>query len=830
MSLPVDDNVDPLRTNLRQVFGHAMFIASHEGASVEDPAPTMFRDFFLPGSVRTAVLRITSLGVFRAHLNGRRIGADELSPGWTDYRKRLTWSEYDVAELLRAGQNRCEVLLGNGWYRGRLGRPARQDLYGKDLALIARLTIVLDDLSEIEIVTDDRWGWCQSSLVKNDLYDGTVQDLRAREDCSVKGVHPVPVEVALERRIAPPVRVLEEIPAEIMGSPDGRAVVDVGRNVVGWLRVRIAAGDAERHVVVRHAEVLENGHLAVRPLRDAAATDDYLVPHRGGETVLEPIHTFHGFRYAQISGVPASEILDVSAIVIGSDLDEIGAWSSSDPLLNRLHDNIRNSARGNFVSIPTDCPQRDERLGWTADIQVFSPVANYLFNMKDFLISWLDDMSVSQSADGSIPVVVPDIYRRDSVATAGWGDAAVIVPWELYQETGDVGILHRYWTTARRWVARVDAAVDENGIWVDGHQYGDWLDPNAPPNRPAQAMTDPTLVATAYRARVLEIMHRWSLAIGDDEAAAELAAAAVHAQARFQDRFVTRRGFLTSESQAAYAIAIMFDLLDDGQRAQAGARLADLVRVTDFTVGTGFLGTPLLLSALSSTGHHHVAMRILRGERSPSWLYAVTQGATTVWERWDSMLPDGTVNPGEMTSFNHYAFGAVASWMHEELAGLRRDAPGWRSATITVPRWSDLSEVSTHHDGPAGRWSVHWSRSHAGALQLDVEVPVGASATLRDGTGETRLSPGRHVIRLGASGESGDRGPTLREFMDDEPSWSRVIDRVREIRPAWTRRDIADEALPYLNLPLSEFARIVGMSVPTAEERALRSALDQLLD
>ncbi|MDP9736802.1 family 78 glycoside hydrolase catalytic domain [Curtobacterium sp. 260] len=807
-------------------FGGAVAVTPDVVDSWDDPAPIISHEFELPDGVVSARLAVTSLGVHRTTVNGLRVGDDELGPGWTDYRSRLLWHEYDVAPLLVPGRNRIDALIGNGWYRGRLGRPARRDLYGPDLALLARLVVTMADGARIDVGTGPDWTWQDSELLRNDLYDGVVIDHRPTLERRGGRVRTVPIPARLERAPHPPVRVIDERAASWW--PHGEGVrVDVGANVVGWLRVEVEVDGPERAVVVRHAEVLEHDELATRPLRDAAATDVHLLPSGPHTLVLDPVHTFHGFRYAHISGLTSDEVRSVTTCVVSSDLEAVGSWDSSDELLNRLHENVRRSARGNFVSIPTDCPQRDERLGWTADIQVFAPTATYLFDVRAFLESWLDDVVAAQGPDGSVPVVVPDMYRRAGVATAGWGDAAVLVPWQLYCETGDVEILRRYEELARRWIARVDSAVDADGIWRDGHQYGDWLDPNAPSDRPAQAMTDPSLVATAYRVRVLGVFRQWVAALGRAEDAAATAARHREARDQFRDRFVTRRGFLTSETQAAYALAIVFDLLDDGQTAAAGARLSDLVRGTDFTVGTGFLGTPVLLEALSRTGHHDVAVRLLLGTRSPSWLHPVLQGATTIWERWDSLLPDGTVNPGEMTSFNHYAFGAVATWMHERLGGLRHRDPGWRTATVTVPHWSPLDHVRTAHDSVAGPWSVAWRRRPDGSIALDLTVPDGARAVIRDGERETVVGVGRHALLFESNGSSAlpSAGVTVRGAMDDETLWDRVVAILRVERPEWSRRDIAQQAQPYLDLPLPDLARIVGLSIPTRTEDAVREAL-----
>lgn len=578
-----------------------------------------------------------------------------------------------------------------------------------------------------------------------------------------------------------------------------------------------------------------DGQLQTTPLRDARAVDEYLLV-AGAETHLEPQFTFHGFRYARITGLTQHQLRRVEAHVVGSDIRRTGHFVTSDTLLNRLHDNTVWSLRGNFVSLPTDCPQRDERLGWTADIQVFTPTATYLYDVEALLNSWLEDLYAGQTADGSVPVVIPDVYRRPSVATAGWGDAVVVVPWELYQSSGDVRILRRAFPHMVRWIDRIRRSAGPDLVWSGGHQYGDWLDPAAPPNNPAAAMTDRDLVATAYFQRSTSITAEVAGILGHNVNHRQLSTLAEEIRRVFQDTFVTRGGRVTSETQTAYALAICFSLLDDDQVHAAGERLADLVRRSGHTIGTGFLGTPLVLDALTSTGHDQVALRLLRQTDCPSWLYPVTQGATTMWERWDSLMPDGQLNPGEMTSFNHYAFGAVADWMHRYLGGLTRLSPGWTRFRVTPPADSGLDFAETRLDSATGLIACRWEQNDD-HLKLDLQVPEGATAetVMPDGS-TTLLGPGHHQLTAHAGANTNGRTyaragiHTTRDAIDAPELWARVVRAVQDFRPQWSQADIAAAAWPYFDHPLPDLARCVGLSIPTDDEDDLRTRLESLVN
>ncbi|HEV2870520.1 MAG TPA: family 78 glycoside hydrolase catalytic domain, partial [Actinomycetota bacterium] len=501
------------------------------------------------------------------------------------------------------------------------------------LALLAQLEVTTADGAVHVLGTDASWTARESGVLADDLYDGQRTDLRP-----VTGGRSDAVEVVdgdLARLVAPdgpPVRVTEILPAvAVFTSPSGATLVDFGQNLVGWVRLRARDQAPGQEVVVRHAEVLEHGELGVRPLRSAKATDSYLLAG-GPLEVLEPSLTFHGFRYAEISGLPEVHVRDVEAVVVGSDLRRTGWFASSNPQLNRFHENVVWGMRGNFVDVPTDCPQRDERLGWTGDIQVFAPTASFLFDSAGFLRSWLADLVAEQRPDGSVPLVVPDVIESPLSTAAAWGDAATLVPWVLYQRTGDVGLLARQLPSMRAWVDYIAGLAGVDRLWTGGFQLGDWLDPTAPHDAPFEAQADPDVVATAYLARSAEVVGLAAAAVGDTDVTEKYARLAGEVRDAFAREFVTPGGRVLSDAPTVYALALEWALLPTGdQRHHAGDRLADLVRSFGFRISTGFVGTPLIMDALAGSGHLDVAYRLMLQTGCPSWLYAVTMGATTVW-------------------------------------------------------------------------------------------------------------------------------------------------------------------------------------------------------
>ena len=705
-----------------------------------NPAPYLRREFEIRPGIKSARLYITSLGLYETEINGQVVGDQVFSPGWTVYEERLRYQAFDVAALLNEGKNAIGAILGDGWFRGRIGfGGGRRNVYGKQLALLAQLEVQYEDGSSERIVTDDDWRASTGPILLSGIYDGETYDARLEhegwtmpgfDDSDWNGVQTVEWDLnALEAPLGPPVRHIERVsPVSVHMSPLGQTIVDFGQNLVGRLSIKVK-GPAGHTVTLRHAEVLENDELGTRPLRFAEATDRYIL--RGGETeTWEPHFTFHGFRYVEVNNWPGElNLNDLNAVVLHSDMERTGWFECSDPLLNQLHENVVWGMRGNFLDVPTDCPQRDERLGWTGDLQVFSPTASYLYDVSGLLQSWLRDLAVEQrKSGGRVPHVIPNILGQQASAAAAWADAATVVPWVLYQRFGDAKILADQFESMCTWVDYIASVAGESHLWDKGFQFGDWLDPTAPPDKPGKARTDKSIVASAYFVHSAELVAKIANVLGRANDQKKYHSLAGEARAAFAREYITPAGRIMNDAETAYALALTFDLLPtSGQRQHAGNRLVELVRESGFHIRTGFVGTPLICDALCSTGHYETAFRLLLQQECPSWLYPVAMGATTVWERWDSMLPDGSINPGQMTSFNHYAFGAVADWMHRTIGGLTPTEPGYRRMEIRPRPGGGLTYAQARHVSPYGLAECKW-KIEDGTFDLDIIIPANASA------------------------------------------------------------------------------------------------------
>ena len=724
------------------------------------PCPLLRREFDVRPGVTRARLYVTALGVYEMQLNGATVGDHVLAPGWTSYHHRLRYQTFDVTSLLREGRNAIGAILGDGWYRGRLGfGGGRRNIYGDRLALLAQLEIIYANGTMEQIITDETWRAVRGPVLSSDIYDGETYDARQERpgwssagynDHDWVGVRVIDRDfTTLVAPSGPPVRRTELLePVTITTSPSGRTIVDFGQNLVGRLRITVR-GQAGQTITLRHAEVLENGELCTRPLRTAQATDRYTLRGNGVET-WEPRFTFHGFRYAQVEGWPGTlRPDDLRAVVCHSDLERTGWFECSDPLINRLHENVVWSMRGNFLDVPTDCPQRDERLGWTGDILAFAPTACFLYDSAGFLTSWLADLAAEQTAEGVVPFVVPNILPMPPLPAAAWGDAAVFVPWVLYQRYGDAEILAARYESMCAWVNLVTNIAGEKRLWDTGFQFGDWLDPSAPADKPGAGRTDPHIVATAYFARSAELLGQIAGVLGRTEDATRYLQLAARIREAFDSEYVTPAGRVLSDSETAYALALQFGLLQNAeQRQHAGARLAALVRSSGYHISTGFVGTPLICDALCSAGEYDTAFHLLRQQGCPSWLYPVTMGATTIWERWDSLQPDGSVNPNQMTSFNHYALGAVADWLHRTVTGLAPAAPGYRHITVQPHPGGDLTSARAWHITPYGLAECRW-KIEGKQIEIAVVIPPNTTATV---TIPTRL--GRQITEGGVALES----------------------------------------------------------------------------
>ncbi|KUL92325.1 hypothetical protein ZTR_02415 [Talaromyces verruculosus] len=735
--------------------------------------PLLFRKAFeLPatfGPVQRARLYITAFGVYRAYLNGCRIGDHEMSPGWTSYRHRIAYQVFDVNSLIATeGSNVLSVEVAEGWYAGRLGFDGgKRHIYGDRLAVMAQLEV--DGLADgrFTVASDISWKCHPSPIVNSEIYNGETYDARAeRDDWNQHGPCYVDTDWGMVSVLdfprarlytpnAPPARITEMLaPQKIFTTPSGRIILDFGQNLVGKLLVWSLTLPVNATVSFIHAEVIEDdGELGTRPLRGAKCVDTVI---SSGQSLIDwsPKFTFHGFRFVQVDGwdprMEKSWKSNIQAQVIHTDFKRTGQFECSNMAVNQLHQNACWSMRGNFLSIPTDCPQRDERLGWTGDIQVFGPSATFLYDVIGMLSEWMEDVAYEQSDNNGVPpLVVPNILDHvwPSIPQAIWGDVVIILPWVLYLSSGDRDILYRQYPSMTSWL---DQGVrrGKDGLWdPEIWQLGDWLDPQAPPDEPGDCRTNGTLVADAYLVYVTSLMAKIALVLEREMESTHYSSKARRLRALFQDKYITSSGLIVGDSQTAYSLAIVFELLStqlqlDTARRQLSAR----VRMAKFRVSTGFAGTPVILKALTEADNLSLAYRMLLEDRCPSWLYPITMGATTVWERWDSMLPNGSINPGQMTSFNHYALGSVVNWLHETVGGLRPLEPGWKTALVSPQPGGSLTYAAVSYESVYGHWSCQWKllrdgdRDEAVTLCLDLVVPPNCRAVVRIQTDEDGFS------------------------------------------------------------------------------------------
>jgi alpha-L-rhamnosidase len=716
-----------------------------EDTTRSNPSPLLRAEFALTGTVASARAYVTSLGLYEMEINGRRVGDHVLAPGWTSYDTRLQYQSYDVTDLLRRGNNAVGATLGDGWYRGRLAWETRRNTYGKRVALLAQIVVRYTDGREQIIGSGDEWKSSTGPILTSDIYNGETYDARREQkgwsepgfdDKAWKGVRVVDHSKAiLIAPAGPPIRRIEEIkPLKILRTPAGETVVDMGQNMVGWVRLRVR-GPSGTVVRLEHAEVLDKkGNFYTANLRTAQQSETYTLKG-GSEETYEPHFTFHGFRYVRVVGFPGTLTPEaLTGIVVHSDMPRTGQFVSSDSLLNQLYHNIVWGQKGNFVGVPTDCPQRDERLGWTGDAQVFSRTAAFNYDVAGFFTNWLGDAIADQRAIGSFPDVIPDVLTRgqpNATSSAGWGDAGVIIPWTMYLTYGDTRLLERQYPSMRRYVEYQHKVAGDALLWNSGWHYGDWLAFSTVRADYPGATTDKDLIATAFFAHSTDLLARSARVLGKSDDARAYGDLFDRIKAAWNREYVTASGRMSSNTQTAYALGLEFRLFPDAQRGDAGQRLAANVRQMGHLT-TGFLGTPYLTNSLSETGHLAESYQLLLNKKYPSWLYPITQGATTIWERWDGQKPDSSFQETSMNSFNHYAYGAIGDWMVRVVAGLDLDeaTPGYKHLVIHPQPGGSLTsaraELLTQYGSALSGW-----RLEGGQLRVDVRVPANTRATVR---------------------------------------------------------------------------------------------------
>lgn len=770
-------------SGLRHRLSNATWIGGDEAGDREQGAapPQLRREFEVLASLRLARLYITAKGLYDATINGKPVTDEALNPGWTDYCRRVVYRAYDVTDMIRVGRNAIGVSLGDGWYCGHVGWFGRQK-YGDRPCFAAVLRIISVSGHIQTLTTDKTWRYAAGHVASADLYMGEHHDARrdtpgwTRPGFTDDRWAPVRVfeasDATVEAATSPAIRPIDELKpiADPTVIDEGGGVLasifDLGQNMVGRVRLRLR-GKTGQTVRVRYAEMLQpDGRLYTSNLRKAKATDSYTFA-ADGDAVFEPRFTFHGFRYVEVSGSEPIARGDVIGVVLSSDLEPTGRFKCSHPGINQLQSNIRWGQIGNFLDVPTDCPQRDERLGWTGDAQVFVRTAAFNYQVAPFFAKWQRDLADAQQANGSIPSFAPMPATCDDWPYAcrtdggpAWSDAHVICPWTMYRCYGDTRILETHYDSLCRFMnflaesARdhIRPPLDREG-W---HSYGDWLAIDAV--SPGHAPTPHDLIGTAYYARDAALMGKIAAALDRSRDAECFAALRREIVEAFNRAFVTPAGRLVGDTQTGYLLALGFDLLHGDKRDQAANQLKYLIESRGPALTTGFVGTPLLCPVLSSLGEHDLAYRLLLREDYPGWLYSIAQGATTLWERWNSYTHADGFGPVDMNSFNHYAYGAIGQWLYATVAGIDLDqtVPAFKRVVIAPQPHVRLTQATGSLDSPYGRISTDWAWRQ-GRFDLSVAIPPNTTA-------EVRLPEGtRHEISAGDHDFEADLpGPYLR--------------------------------------------------------------------
>jgi alpha-L-rhamnosidase len=721
------------------------------GDLTKEPVASLRRTFPVTKKITRARLYATARGVFELTLNGQRVSRDYFANGFTAYDRRIDTLTYDVTAQLQPGDNSLGALLGAGWYAGRL--PFETDHigpFGRDTALLAQLEITYADGTHETITSDEKWeGTLDGPLVSSSLYDGEDYDARrtlarwlpvlANPDLSQAALTPKPFAPVRETRTLAPLAITEPQP--------GRYVFDLGQNMVGWARLRIPV-EKDQTVTLRFAEMLQSdGTLYTANYRTAKSTDTYTAA-QSGTIEWEPRFTFHGFRYVELSGLPADarpQLSWVTGVVLHTDFPTTGRFTSSHAKLNQLQSNITWGWLGNALDIPTDCPQRDERMGWTGDAQVFAATALFNTDSLAFWKSWLATMRAEQDRDGVIPDIIPTARVKWRNRSPGWMDAATIIPWDLYVRTGDTGVLEDNFPMMEKLLGWY-RSQSKDGLLPKIKGYGDWLQPYA---KNLKGDTPFALLGSAFYARSAQLTADTARVLGlaaDTQRYADEAAAL---RATFVRHYFDTDGKIQNapETQTAYVLALAFELLPAELKPKAAAHLARLVGEAGGHLRTGFLGTPYLARVLDENGYASLAADLLFQETYPSWFYPINQGATTMWERWNSYTHQDGFGDVKMNSFNHYAYGAIGQWMYERVAGLAPDPaqPGYKHFFVRPLIVKQLDSARAELDTPYGRAVSAWTKQN-GKVSLDVIVPPNTTATIEfpDGRKPQTVSAGIH--------------------------------------------------------------------------------------
>ncbi|MHB1629747.1 MAG: family 78 glycoside hydrolase catalytic domain [Bacilli bacterium] len=737
---------------------------SRELDRLAEPAFLLRKQFAAHEHVVWARVYVTGVGLYELYLNGKRVGEDLLTPGWTSYHTRLQYQTYDVTQQLHVGDNAMGIVLADGWYKGELAWASTRHHYGDRRAARAELHVRYSDGTQDIVVTDESWKAATGPIRYAELYHGEVYDAQLEQtgwtdacfgDDEWPAVTTLDVPVScLVAQENWPTRVTEVLhPTACIVTPNGDTVLDMGQNMVGRIRMHVSAA-ADTRIVLEHAEVLDgNGNFYVGNLRKAKQRVEYIAKGEGDETYA-PHFTFQGFRYVRVTGYPRQELglpLDrFVGEVIHSDMPSTGEFSCSNEQVNQLQRNIVWGQRGNFVDVPTDCPQRDERLGWTGDAQVFIRTALFNYQGSLFFGKWLRDLATDQREDGGVPSVIPDVLR-DPLSSSAWGDAATVCPWAVYRQYADTRLLAEQYESMKAWVSYIRGKGENEFLWNSGFHFGDWLALDAQEDSYIGA-TPTDLIATAFYAHSTRIVRDAARVLGYDADAADYDALLHQIVQAFRNEFVTPNGRIVSSTQTAHVLPLMFDLLEGKDAVRAARMLNQMIVDNKYHLTTGFVGTPYLCHVLSQAGYHDTALALLLQDSYPGWLYSVGKGATTIWEHWDGIKPDGSFWSDDMNSFNHYAYGAIGDWLYRVVAGLDMDEtqPAFKRVRI-APHLGrgQLTHAAASYNSMYGPVRSAWATADD-HVEISVQIPPNCTADVYlPGAGMDGLSCDGAPITMG---------------------------------------------------------------------------------
>ncbi|HTB26240.1 MAG TPA: family 78 glycoside hydrolase catalytic domain [Puia sp.] len=731
--------------------------------TVNGPALLFRKEFISQKKIISATVFITTHGMYEAYINGQKLGDAFLTPGWTSYNKRLQYQVYDVTKFVKTGKNAMGVDVGSGWYRTSLAWNNNKNVYGKKIGVLEQLEIIYVDGNREIIISDGNWKTSdQGPIRSSEIYNGETYDARKEmtgwndvgynDQSWQKVIEKEYPENNLIATYNESVTMHETFrPVRVFRTPKGEQVVDFGQNLVGWERL-VVTGKPGDTITIDHAEVLDKeGNFYTDNLRAAKSENIYIL--KDDEGAFWPHFTFHGFRYIRIKGFkgeiridsidrkqrdvidfgtgPKTNNIYIDAVTLYSDMEKTGQFECSNPMLNQLQHNIQWGQKGNFLDVPTDCPQRDERLGWTGDAQAFSRTAGYNMGVHNFFSKWLKDLAADQSENGMVPFVIPNVLGPFAGGSTGWADASTIIPWNMWLVYGDPKILEDQYPSMKAWVGFMQTH-SKDYLWNTGFHFGDWLFYRpADDNDGRSAVTDKYLIAQCFFAYSTQLLVNSAKILNKPEDVQKYSDLLQHIKEAFLKEYVTPSGRLVSGTQTAYVLALQFDMLPENLRAQAAQRLAQNIKDYDNHLTTGFLGTPYLCHVLSRFGYDSVAYQLLLQDTYPSWLYPVKMGATTIWERWDGQKPDSSFQTPGMNSFNHYAYGAIGDWMYRNITGIDNygEAAGYKKISIRPHPGGNLTYANADLETGYGKLSAHWKTTE-GKFIMDAEIPANTKAVI----------------------------------------------------------------------------------------------------